>query len=368
MKVCHLTSVHSRYDTRIFLKECRSLANAGYETALVVADGKGDEARDGVRIHDVGPAKGRIDRIRNVTARVLNKAISIDADIYHFHDPELIPSGLKLKRMGKRVIFDAHEDVPKQLLSKPYLNKPLRIILSWVFGVYEAWACKRFDAVVTATPYIRDKFLAINKNSVDINNFPLLGELVVGEVDWSRKRNEVCYIGGIASIRGIRQVVQAMAAIKSDTRLQLGGRFSEQAVERELKAHSAWRKVDELGFVSREGVRDILDRSVAGIVTFLPLPNHIDAQPNKMFEYMSAGVPVICSDFPLWKDIISGNDCGQCVDPSNPMAIARAIDYFIENPAIAKNMGENGQAAVRRKYNWSAEEKKLFSVYISICD
>jgi len=366
MKICHLTSVHSRYDTRIFLKECCSLANAGYTTALVVADGQGDERRDGVNIHDVGAAKGRIDRIRNVTARVLNKAVSIDADIYHIHDPELIPAGLKLKRMGKCVIFDAHEDVPKQLLSKPYLNKALRVVLSWVFGVYEAWACKIFDAIVTATPYIRDKFLLINRNTLNVNNFPMLGELAFGDIDWSQKQKQVCYVGGIARIRGVVEMVQAMERVTSGARLQLGGQFSEPEVERRLRAEKAWQQVDALGFLSREEVREVLHRSVAGLVTFHPLPNHINAQPNKMFEYMSAGVPVIASNFPLWKQIIEGSGCGLCVDPMDPQSIAEAIDYLCTHSEEAEQMGRNGQRAVNERYNWKTEERKLLELYSSL--
>lgn len=366
IEVVHLTSVHPRNDTRIFLKECRSLAKAGYATSLIVADGKGDNVKDGVSIFDVGASKGRRDRMIKTTQRVFNKALALDGAIYHFHDPELIPVGLKLKRLGKVVIFDAHEDVPKQLLGKPYLNKLARWVLSGVFGAYEAWACKCFDAIVTATPVIRDKFLTINLNSLDINNFPILGELAPASNDWSQKRNEVCYIGGIAAIRGIRVVVRAMALVGRKTRLQLGGRFSGKDVESEVKRYPGWQKVDELGFVDREGVRHILLHSVAGLVTFFPLPNHIDAQPNKMFEYMSAGVPVIASNFPLWREIIEGNECGLCVDPMNPGEIAEAIDFLVNNPAQAKQMGGRGQRAVRERYNWSIEEKKLVDLYGSL--
>lgn len=362
MRIVHLTSAHPRDDIRIFHKECRSLVMAGHDVVLVVADGLADGTRDGVRVVDVGRSRGRWDRIFRTTKRVREKALELGGDVYHLHDPELLPVARALKKCGKRVVFDAHEDVPKQILGKHYLHPVARRLLSIMVAAYERHVCARLDGVIAATPNIRDKFLRINGNTVDINNYPLKGELE-SATSWEAKGDEVCYVGGIASIRGIRELVAAMALTKTGARLNLVGAFSEPLVETEVRACSGWRHVNAYGTRDRAGVRDVLARSKAGIVTFHPLPNHVDAQPNKMFEYMSAGVPVIASHFPLWREIVEGNQCGVCVDPMDPVAIAAAIDRIVGDPELGRRMGENGRHAVEERYNWTAEERKLNEFY-----
>jgi glycosyltransferase involved in cell wall biosynthesis len=364
-RVVHLTSVHPRNDTRIFIKMCSSLAVHGYVVSLIVADGLGDEVKSGVSIFDVGAKpRGRLSRMTKTVSCVFKKARDLDADIYHLHDPELIPIGLKLKKLGKVVIFDAHEDLPKQILGKPYLNRPIRFVLSKVLIWYERWACCKFDVIITATPFIRDKFLKININTVDVNNFPLLDELC-NTSEWVSKQNEVAYVGGIAKIRGVEEIVDALKYTQG-VRLVLAGEFSEKMLEVKVKNHPAWSKVNELGFLNRHQVNDVLAKAKAGLVTFLPAPNHLDAQPNKMFEYMSAGLPVIASNFPLWKEIVEGSGSGICIDPLDPKAIAEAIQYLIDHPDEAEKMGKNGRLAVEAKYNWVIEEQKLMKIYTGL--
>jgi len=367
MKIAHLTSAHPRFDIRIYWKECLSLSKF-YETYLVVADGFGDEVQNSVNIVDIGKSKSRNDRLLHASNKVLAAALKIDADIYHLHDPELLSIALKLKKLGYKVIFDAHEDLPKQILAKPYLNKFSAKIISLVAKYYERYICSKIDYIVAATPAIRDKFLEFSQNVIDINNYPLLGELTPLNKDWNNIKDEVIYVGGISKIRGIEELIDSLGLLKTSTKLNLVGSFGEKNTYEKVKKDGGWIKVNEFGQLGREEVKEILQRSVAGVVTFLPVPNHIDAQPNKMFEYMSAGIPVIGSNYPLWKTIIEDNNCGLCVDPTNPNEIAAAIDKLISDKSLAKEMGENGIKAVNDKYNWTIEELKLINLYKVLMD
>lgn len=364
MRVAHLTSVHPRYDGRIWAKECRSLVEAGLDVTLVVADALGEETRDGVRIIGVGAFASRWRRMMAGPRRVLRKAREVDAEIYHLHDPELLTIALDLKRSGKRVIFDAHEDFPKQVLGKHYLGSAARVVVAGCARAYEARVCGKLDAVVAAWPAVGRKFASINPETVVVNNYPVADELraqvsaLGGQQDMA-----VCYVGGMTAIRGLRELVEAMGHLDGRVRLRLGGSFAQPGLAEELRALPAWKYVDELGWLTRPAVRDVMSRCLAGVATYLPSPNHGEAQPTKLFEYMSAGLPVISSHFPAWREVIEGNQCGICVDPADPGAIAEAIRWVVDNPAERTRMGTNGRRAVEERYNWGSESRTLVALY-----
>ena len=360
VKIVHLSSVHGDLDVRIFLKECASLASKIDNASVnLILAGVTEREEFGVHIHSVSKYNGsRLKRMLFTVNQVFSKAISLDADIYHLHDPELLRIALKLKRRGKIVVYDAHEDLPRQIMGKSYL--PLKSLLAAFFERYENYVVKRLDGVVTATPFIAARFKKVNENTIDINNFPLESEISFSNNEPSVIENRVCFIGGISPIRGISQLVDSLE--NSLVRLSLAGEIESEYFN-ELSVKAGWRNVDALGFINRSQALVLKQKCLAGIVTFLPYPNHVNAQPNKIFEYMAAGLPVIGSNFPLWKEIIEQNNCGICVDPTDSLAIADAIHELASNKELARKMGENGSRLVKEKYNWGHEEIKLIDFY-----
>lgn len=370
LKICHLTSVHSALDPRIFHKECRSLAKAGFDVT-VIGPHSGDAVRDAVRVKAISRNPSRISRMTRTAWRVYATARNQDADIYHFHDPELIPVGLLLRAGGKQVIYDIHEDFPKDILSKPYLPGWSRSAISLFTNFVERAACSHFSGLVAVTPSIAGRFTTINRRTVVVHNYPYADELVHGgaAVIWRDRRQSVAYVGGITAQRAIHEMVSAIGLLPESlcATLELAGPelITKHESER-LRGGPAWRRVRHHGFVDQPSTFQILRNVRAGLVLFHPEPNHVEAMPQKIFEYMGAGLPVIASDFPLWRQILGTVGCGIFVDPQSPADIAAAIMHVLKNPAEAEEMGRRGQAAVLERFNWSSEAAKLLDLYRQI--
>ena len=362
LKVLHVTSAHRRFDTRIFHKMCISSYEAGFEVLLIVADGLGDQIINGIEIIDVGRSNGKLDRVFRVVPLIYKQLKNRYDCIIHLHDPELLRIAGALLGENRKVIYDSHEDLPTQLLNKPYLNPIILSLISTVVKWYQNRVLKKVDAVVAATPYIRDKLSLINTNCVDINNYPVLTDRFSESKDYIDS-SSVCYIGGLSYIRGIKEVVAGLQYCDKRISLIICGNFESSELESEIRGMPSWDRVDYRGYLDQQGVREVLSRSFAGLVTLHPTSNYLDSLPVKMFEYMSAGLPIIASNFEYWKPIVQSPECGLLVDPSDPKKIAQAIEEIFFNKARGLKMGSNGRDKIEIIYSWEIEKKKLASMY-----
>lgn len=362
-RICHITTVHSANDTRIFIKECQSLSQSGYEVFLIAPETSMPLSDVSVNINFIPKEHSRFLRLARGQWHALKEALKLKASLYHFHDPELILMGLILKLMGKKVVYDVHEDLPRQILTKGWLPLWSRKIVASIAEFIEWVGTRFFDGVIVVTPLIQKRFPSYK--TILVQNFPLLGELASIETkNYANRHPYFAYIGGITIIRGISEMIKALEHIESThVKLILGGKFSPENLYEQVKSLNGWGKVQYEGLVSREKVTEILAKAKAGLVLLHPTLNYVDAYPVKLFEYMSASIPVIASDFPLWRQIIEGAQCGLLVNPLCPQEIAEAMEWILKHPNEAQKMGENGLKAVQSTYNWEKENKKLLAFY-----
>lgn len=365
-KVVQLSSVHPAFDTRIFFKICTSLKNVGFSVDLIIQHKK-DEVVNGINIRSLPIVQRKLDRPLKVIPKLFLKCIAYGKDtIFHFHDPELIPIGLLLKGFGYKVIYDVHENVPKDVLSKDWLPINFRALISKWIDRLEQYCVSKFDSVIVVTPEIMRRL--DSQKTIMVQNFPIVQEKKK-EISVSSK-DYLFYVGDITLIRGIKEMINSLYIVnmKMDhpIRLKLGGKFSPESLHTRMKNEKGWEYVDFIGWLSREDLKKIAGNAIAGFVLFHPVPSHINAQPNKLFEYMLEELPVIASDFPLWERFINDNKSGILVNPNNIEEVANAVIKLIENPEEAKKMGENGRNAIISKYNWKSEEEKLLRLYQSL--
>jgi glycosyltransferase involved in cell wall biosynthesis len=358
-KLLHLTSVHSVRDPRIFHKQCMSLARLGYDVGLVACHDRA-ETLDGVRIIPVDRPRSRLDRMTRVAWQVYRAAVRDGARVCHFHDPELLWVGALLKVRGRRVVYDVHEDVPKQVLGKHWIPARARRPVAAAVALAERIGARIVDGVVAATPAIAAKFPT--HKTVVVQNFP---EAAFARGDGARRApaDAFVYAGGLMEIQGVREMAEAFALLPAGMTGTVAGTFHPAALEEQIGALPGWRRVRFLGQVARPDVVRAIDGAAVGIVVNHPTPNYVEAYPTKMFEYMARGLPVVCSDFSLWAAIVHEADCGIAVDPRSPRAIAAAIRALNEDPELARRLGANGQRAVAERYNWERELGRLEGLY-----
>jgi glycosyltransferase involved in cell wall biosynthesis len=371
MKICILTSVHPPFDTRIYYKQAKSLAKAGYDVTLIAQHDR-DEVVEGIKIIALPRPKNRLRRMLGTTWKAFNRARKQKADVYHFHDPELLLVGLLLKLVTKgKVIYDVHEDYPKVILTKHWLPSLVRKPVARIFGSLEKWAASRFDhTIVASTAYygLLRKLEGTGKVTA-INNYPILS-LLKETADAKNSRPTIVYAGRIAEARGVFELIETIRLLKpkyENILLTLVGQVYPPTLLGEIgnlrERLGLQDNVSLLGGVKHEEIYNIVPRCHIGVAILHPKPNYIESLPTKLFEYMAVGLPVIASNFLPWKEIVEGNNCGLTVNPLDPEDIARAIEYLIEHPEEARKMGQNGKKAVMEKYNWETESQKLLDLY-----
>ncbi len=365
LKVCILTSVHSLFDVRIFYKQARSLVNAGYEVSIIVqSDRQRGSLLSGVTIIPLTKPPNWFYRITRTIWEVWRNAVKEKADIYHFHDPELILVGLLLRLRGRKVIYDIHEDVAKLISKKRWLLLPR--IVSFLYRVIEVALCRFFPLVLADASF--SKLYPSGVKKVVVQNFPQLS--LFPEIFPDDKHEQsLVYLGAVTRFRGINIVLEALYLLKQKGRrvhMECIGELSD-SYKQELQFQCAKLGLGEQirfhGRLKAAEAYRLAAKCAAGIAIIQPGSSYAESYPSQLFDYMALQLPLITSNFPLYSRMIHDADCGIVVNPQEPKALAEAIRFILDYPEEGERMGENGRIAIESRYNWLHEEAKLLSFY-----
>jgi glycosyltransferase involved in cell wall biosynthesis len=367
VRVAHLSSGHHADDTRIFWKECLSLARTGrFDVSLTIPEEHPSRLPGlpaEVEVSVVRSRPGRRGRMLITPWPLLAAGLRRKAEIYHVHDPEMLFAALLLRLMGKTVIYDAHEDVPRDILARAWVPSPLRGLLARAAGAFEWFAGQTLSGVIAATPVIARRFPA--SRTALVQNFARISEFPEPSAWLADSPPALAYVGGITVDRCAPEMVEAVARLDRfpGARLIMAGGIHPPDLEKRLAGMPGWDRVDYRGIQDRPGVLRILAESRIGLVLFHPLQNYAEAQPVKLYEYMAAGLPVVATDLPRLRKTIEAHCCGICVPPRDVDATTRAIERLLDHPAEAAEMGRRGREAAMKFFSWESEERTLLEFY-----
>ena len=375
MRIAILTTVHHPLDTRIFYKQAQSLIRAGHQVTLIARSDK--EAKLQCDKNSIGyielPECTRSQRPKIWWSLLqILYLYRVNFDVWHFHDPELLVLTTIWRSVFARhikLIYDVHEDVPKDVLSKHWINPVLRKCIAKGADFLESRLMQYCDWIIAATDAIAKRIRDFGYTVTVIRNYPLITDF--GSVQRHRKANcqeitKVIYAGSLTEVRGIRKIVNAVAQLNDlSVELTLLGEFAPSQFELAIRK-TATKNVDIVGKVPFTSVADYLSSSDIALLCFQPYPNHVEAMPMKLFEYMYAGLPIVASDFPLWRKIIEESGCGLLVDPTSVFDIAKAIELLAKQPEMRTRMGYAGHDAVIKHFTWNTQAETLIGVYREI--
>ncbi|MBH8600325.1 glycosyltransferase family 4 protein [Thermoactinomyces sp. CICC 23799] len=360
-KVMIFSSVHPYDDSRIFHKQAKSLAKNGYRVELhAIADFK-EKVIDGVKIRGVKRVNKKWKRLWT-GYELYRRALKCGADLYHFHDPELLPWGVLLAwRTGCPVIYDSHEDLPKQIQTKPWIPEKLRAPLAKIVHRVEKGLARRLSAVITATESIQRQFHQAKRVEV-IKNYPLSMPEIEKEEDGV---NRILYVGGVSYLRGYREMIQMMDYLPESLQAELHIIGPLQHIKPEDRDKSALeqKRVYLHGRIPFDDVQKWLGKGKVGLVCLHPVDNYRESLPIKMFEYMAAGLPMVATDFPMWREIVESSHSGLVADALDPKDIAQKVKRILSDDKLRGQMSTDARKAHETRYNWKVEEKKVLSLY-----
>lgn len=365
-KICHISTAHSALSGRLLDRECMKLAEAGYDTTLIAQYDK-NEIIGGVKIVAFPKANSRIYRMTLLNIYMLFKALRQKADLYHFHDPELMFVGSLLKLSGKKVIYDIHEDLPKQIHNKPYLSKSIVPYLSKAIEKVEAFFAKRFDGLVTVVPSIEKRLLRSNANTIMYRNFPEM-KLIDSAVAKKRDDNKfrIIYPGSLSKVRGVEDIINVVAMYKGEVELILGGRWSHKAFEEHCKNLEGWKYVKYLGRLPQKEVYEYMKSSDLGVHIIHDKPSHRIGYPMKAFEFMACKVPFLISDIGNKRELFEG--AALFIEPQNLEDIKQNISSLIKDKKLGEQLSTYGRKKVEEVYNLESEVDRLLKFYENILE
>ncbi|MCR6094930.1 glycosyltransferase [Salipaludibacillus agaradhaerens] len=366
-KVVHMTTVHHPLDPRIFYKECLSLKNAGYNVTLIAPASSNLTGEEEIEIKTIKYRSNRLHRLIGGSIEMYKMAKGIKASVYHFHDPELIPIAWMLKKKGNIVIYDIHEDYQTGIVQRDYLILPIRKVLAKVYKIVEKIFTKKMELCL-AEKYYKDMY----PRGICILNYPLINKtLLRQERKGENIGKELLYTGNMTTDRGAI-IHTELLNVDPEVYVYCYGKCSGSlAAEMNRQAGDNKDRLYING-VNRYLPKKEIDKAyvskgwLAGLALFPPTEHYMKKELTKFFEYMTAGIPILCSDFPKWKKFVNKYQCGLTVDPNNSKEINEALDYLKAHPEEVIAMGERGRKAVADNLNWEREEEKLVSWYAKL--
>jgi glycosyltransferase involved in cell wall biosynthesis len=355
-RIVYLCPLHTRFDTRILDRTCVSLTALG-KVFLVVRHPR-EEIIEGVRIVPFPTYSNRFLRMTLGNLQLLRTALRLRGDVYITISPESLLVAWILKTFTRAsVVNEVHEHFWGVVPYRSYMPAWVGHALLKVYEGIRKFVFPRLDGLIAAFPSIAEEVASLNRNTVTICNYPILED----HPEPHPSEPAVCYIGTITPDRAIENLI--IAAGIADVKFHLAGPFDSPEYEQKLRSTPGWERVVYHGVVDRITGLQLMADSSAGLIVIAYTPNHARSFANKIFEYMGAGLPVIASDFPLWRRIVEESGCGIVVDPSSPEAIAAGIRDILDHPERAREMRERGKTMYLEHYNWSSEETKLREMF-----